>query len=238
SGVGYEEIINGSLNGGAIRGPFGNFGVGLTGAKSHLTLLYNLRYDGQYASFNGDFDLTQNLHLQGSYNESITTAQNSLINSTAGLGLSAGGNFINTQTGQAFNAVNSSFGINSRLQHQIFHDKIGQSSLTGTYDRNVYTFQLQHEQRSANLGFNETDITVSGNYSRDISLATRYNLTLTYLNIDQEQPTSEKSDTYTFTTGFDYKFAETLTASVAYSFIYRKSNQQGQDVRENELLLG
>jgi len=45
-------------------------------------------------------------------------------------------------------------------------------------------------------------------------------------------------DTYNATTGLTYQLNNSLTATATYSFIYRRSNLVGQDVRENSLLIG
>ncbi len=238
SGIGYDDIENGTL-GGNIKGPFGDFGIGLAGSRLSLTLLYNLRYNGQFASAQGSYAITPRLLLSGSYNESITTTQNQLINNTAGLGLTPTGNFINSATQQNFNPVNSSFGINSGLGNSIFHEKLGQLALNGTHDRNVYALTLQTETRtSGTANFNESDVTITGSYDREISPSTHYNLSLGFIATDQRSPASTSTDTYNATTGFTYKLAETVTATASYSFIYRTSSQAGQTTSDNQLLLG
>lgn len=238
SGFGYESIDSGDL-GSKIRGPFGDFGIGLTGSRASLTLLYNFRYGDQYVSTTGSFDITPRLRVQGSYNESVTTTQNQLINQTAGLGLTPTGSFVNTATQQAFSPVNSAFGINSGLGNLTFHQKLGQLSLTGLYGLNSYALQLQHETRTASVaGFDETDISVAGTYNRTVSPLTNFMLSLGLTSIDQSAPTNENDQTYSATTGIDYKLTETVTANVSYSFIYRNSSLPGQSVIVNELLLG
>ncbi|MBV9521209.1 MAG: TIGR03016 family PEP-CTERM system-associated outer membrane protein [Alphaproteobacteria bacterium] len=238
AGFGYETIDNGTL-GGNIHGPFGNFGVGLTGSRLTLQLLYNFRYGGEFVSAQGAYDVTPRLRLQGSYNESVQTTQTSLINNAAGIGLTPSGGFINNATQLPFNPASSTFGLNSGLGNAIFRDKVGQLTLTGTYERNVYAAQVQRETRdSGAVGFSETDTSISASYDRELSPATHYNLVLGFTAIDQTSPIGTSDNVYSATTGFNYKLAESVTAVASYSFLYRTSSQQGQTIRVNELLLG
>jgi uncharacterized protein (PEP-CTERM system associated) len=78
---------------------------------------------------------------------------------------------------------------------------------------------------------------LTGQYGRQLNDNTRFNLNLGYLNLSQNQPTSLTNDTFNVTTGVTYQLGDGVSTSLNYAFLYRKSTQDGQDLRENSLTL-
>jgi hypothetical protein len=239
TGVGYEQISNGTLVGGRIRGPFGNVGIGLTGTRASLNVLYNLRYNSQFVSFQGAYDITPRLRLQATYGESVVTEQQLLIQQAAAIGITPTGGFVNPATGQPFNAVPTPNGVNPGIGNAIFRDRSGQVILTGTYDR--YSFSvtaIEQTQTADTISFNQRTLTLGGTLARDLTEATRWNLGLGYLRISENAPVPSTENTYNLATGLAWNLTQDLTASATYGFLYRQSNLPGNNIVENSLTLG
>lgn len=238
SGVGYEDISSSSslLK---TSGPFGSFGIGLTGSRLDLQVVYNLRYNTQFVSAQGTYNITEQLKAQVLYTESITTQQNLLINQALNLGLTPTGGFVNPVTGLPFSATPSAAGINSGAGNFAIRDRNGQFILTGNYDRNIYAFTAQQDVQSTDTtDFNEKTLSLTGTYARDLTPKTNLNLAVSYVHLSQTSPTASRDDLYTASPSLSYDLGQGLTATAAYSFLYRKSSVSGQNLSANALTLG
>jgi uncharacterized protein (PEP-CTERM system associated) len=237
SGFGYEEVKNGSLTQN-IKGPIGNIGIGVIGARTELTLKLNHRYASTYVSANGKYELGPQLRVQFSYDENVTTTQEQTLSDLAALRLTPNGAFADSKTGQPFVPLSSQFGINSGVGNTAYHDRIARAGLSGTFGRNTYTIGLADETRTTDsTNFNETSLAVTAALAREISSTVNYNLSLGYTNTEDRSPVAQTDDTYNLATGFSLMLNAGLTASATYSLLYRRSTQPGQDVRENSLIV-
>ncbi len=236
-GFGYEEVRNGTLSQN-IKGPIGNIGIGLLGARTELTLKLNRRYASTFMTAAGKYEFGPQLRLQVSYDESVTTTQEQALNDLAALRLTQNGAFADSKTGQPFSPLNSQFGINSGLGNTAYHDRTGRIGLTGTFGRNNYTIGVVDENRTTDSSnFNETSIGVIAGYTREVTPTVNFNLNLGYTNTEDRTPIAQTDDTYNLATGFSFMLTTSLTASATYSLLYRRSTQPGQDVRENSFIL-
>ena len=234
---GYEKLNNGSLTQ-DIKGPIGDVGIGLTGARTELTLKLNHRYGSTYVTTNGKYELGPQLRLQFSYDENVTTTQEQTLSDLAALRLTQNGAFADSRTGQAFIPLNSQFGINSGSGNSAFRDRTGRLGVSGTSGRNNYSIALTDERRTTETGdFNETIAGVTAGLAREVSPTVNFNLNLGYTNSEERSPIVQTDDTYTLATGFSFMLNSSLTASATYSLLYRRSTQPGQDVRENSVIL-
>jgi hypothetical protein len=237
SGFGYERIKDNTLDGNT-KGPFGSFGIGLTGSRLTLNLNYNLRYNSQFVSLDGSWDITDRLRLTGKYGESIQTQQSLLIQQAGSIGLGTTGGFINPATGLPFNPLVNPGGVNSGIGNAAFLDKSGQFALTGNYDRNTWAITVSQEsQSSAQSNFNQTTLSLAGQFAHQMSEALRLNVNGGYLGLNETSPTSITNNTYNLTAGVSYDLGRGVTTSATYSFLYRNSNTAGQDIRESSLTL-
>jgi uncharacterized protein (PEP-CTERM system associated) len=238
SGFGYETIQNGSLTNNP-KGPIGDVGIRLTGARLELTLKINSRYDSTFMSAEGKYELGPQLHLRFSYNESVTTTQEQTLGDLGQLRLTPNGTFQNTQTGQPFTPVNSPFGINSGFGNTAFRDRTGRLALDGTFGRNSYTMSALDESRTTETtNFNETSIALAAGLARELTPMMKYNLSLGYTTTEDRSPIQRTDDTYNLSTGLSFLLNNGLTASATYGLVYRRSTAAGQDVRENSFILG
>jgi uncharacterized protein (PEP-CTERM system associated) len=237
-GFGYEEIRNGSLAENP-KGPIGNFGIGITGARSELKVKMNYRYGGEFVSVDGKYELGPQLRLTGSYNETVTTAQEQTIDDLAALRLAANGSLVAGPSGQAYVPVNSTLGINSGIGNTAYHDNVARLGVNGIFGRNTYTMGILDETRTTQTtNFDEITMAVSGGWARELTPLTRFNLSLGYTNTVERGAVQRTDNTYNASTGFSFQLNDSLTATATYSVVYRRSNQPGQDVRENSLLFG
>jgi uncharacterized protein (PEP-CTERM system associated) len=237
-GFGYEEIRNGSLAQNP-KGPIGNFGIGITGARSELKVKMNYRYGGEFVSVDGKYELGPQLRLTGSYNQSVTTSQEQTLDDLAALRLAANGGLVAGSSGQPFVPINSALGINSGIGNTAYHDSMTRLGVNGTFGRNTYTMDILDETRTTQTtNFDETTMTVSGGWVRELTPLTRFNLSLGYTNTADRGAVQRTDDTYNASTGFNFQLNDSLTATATYSVVYRRSNQPGQDVRENSILFG
>jgi uncharacterized protein (PEP-CTERM system associated) len=237
-GFGYEEIRNGSLAENP-KGPIGNFGIGITGARSELKVKMNYRYGGEFVSVDGKYELGPQLRLTGSYNETVTTAQEQTIDDLAALRLAANGSLVAGPSGQAYVPVNSTLGINSGIGNTAYHDNVARLGVNGIFGRNTYTMGLLDETRTTQTtNFDETTMAVSGGWARELTPLTKFNLSLGYTNTVERGAVQRTDNTYNASTGLSFQLNDSLTATATYSVVYRRSNQPGQDVRENSLLFG
>jgi uncharacterized protein (PEP-CTERM system associated) len=237
-GFGYEEIRNGSLAQNP-KGPIGNFGIGITGARSELKVKMNYRYGGEFLSVDGKYELGPQLRLTGSYNQSVTTSQEQTLDDLAALRLAANGGLVAGSSGQPFVPINSALGINSGIGNTAYHDSMTRLGVNGTFGRNTYTMDILDETRTTQTtNFDETTMTVSGGWVRELTPLTRFNLSLGYTNTADRGAVQRTDDTYNASTGFNFQLNDSLTATATYSVVYRRSNQPGQDVRENSILFG
>ena len=238
AGFGYEEVKNSSL----VQNPkglIGNFGIGLTGARTELNVKMNYRYDSQFISLDGKYELGPQLRLTAAYNQTVTTTQEQTLSDLAALRLASNGGLVAGSSGQPFTPINSALGINSGIGNTAFRDSMGRVGLNGTFGRNTYTMGLLDESRKTETtNFNETVTTLSGGWVRELTPLTRFNLSLGYTVTDDRGAVPRSDDTYNASTGLSFQLNNSLTATATYSVIYRRSNQPGQDVRENSFLLG
>jgi uncharacterized protein (PEP-CTERM system associated) len=236
-GFGYEEVKNGSLSQ-PIKGPIGNIGLGVIGARSELTIKLNRRYASTFVTASGKYELGPQLRLQASYDENVTTTQEQTLSDLAALRLTPNGAFADRNTGQAFVPLSSQFGINSGIGNTAYHDRVARLGLSGTFGRNSYTIGLTDESRTTDTtNFNETSLALTAGLAREISSTVNYNLSLGYTNTEDRAPVAQTDDTYNLATGFSFMLNTGLTASATYSLLYRRSTQPGQDVRENSFIL-
>jgi len=236
-GFGYEEVKNGSLAQN-IKGPIGNIGFGVIGARTELALKLNHRYASNYVSTSGKYELGPQLRVLISYDENVTTTQEQTLSDLASLRLTPNGAFADSKTGQPFVPLSSQFGINSGIGNTAYHDRIGRVGLSGTFGRNSYTVGITDERRTTDTtNFNETSIALTAALAREISSTVNYNLSLGYTNTEDRSPVAQTDDTYNLATGFSFMLNTGLTASATYSLLYRRSTQPGQDVRENSFIL-
>jgi uncharacterized protein (PEP-CTERM system associated) len=236
-GFGYEEVKNGSLANN-IKGPIGDIGIGVIGARTELTLKLNHRYNSTYVTASGKYEFGPQLRLQASYDENVTTTQEQTLSDLAALRLTQNGAFADSKTGQPFTPLSSQFGINSGIGNTAYHDRMGRLGLSGTFGRNSYTIGLTDENRTTDsTNFDETSIAFSVGLAREISPTVNYNLNLGYTNTEDRAPVAQTDDTYNLATGFSFMLNTGLTASATYSLLYRRSTQPGQDVRENSFIL-
>jgi uncharacterized protein (PEP-CTERM system associated) len=234
---GYEEVNNGSLTQ-DIKGPIGDIGIGLIGARTELTLKLNHRYASTYVTASGKYEFGPQLRLQFSYDENVTTTQEQTLSDLAALRLTPNGAFADSRTGQPFAPLNSQFGIDSGSGNIAYHDRTGRVGLSGTSGRNNYSIALTDESRTTDTGsFNETITGLTAGLAREISPTMNFNLNLGYTNSEDRSPVAQTDDTYTLATGFSFMLNTSLTASATYSLLYRRSTQPGQDVRENSIIL-
>ncbi|HEX3500343.1 MAG TPA: TIGR03016 family PEP-CTERM system-associated outer membrane protein [Stellaceae bacterium] len=236
-GFGYEEVKNGSLTNN-IKGPIGNIGIGVIGARTELTLKLNHRYDSTYVTASGNYELGPQLRLQVSYDESVTTTQEQTLSDLAALRLTPNGAFADSKTGLPFTPLTSQFGINSGIGNTAYHDRMARMGLSGTFGRNTYTIGLTDENRTTDsTNFNETSTSFTAGLAREISSTVNYNLNLGYTNVEDRSPVAQADDTYSLATGFSFVLNTGLTASATYSLFYRRSTQPGQDIRENAFIV-
>jgi uncharacterized protein (PEP-CTERM system associated) len=234
---GYEEVNNGSLTQ-DIKGPIGNIGIGLIGARTELTLKLNHRYASTYVTASGKYQLGPQLRLQFSYDENVTTTQEQNLSDLAALNLTQNGAFANGKTGQPFSPLTSQFGINPGSGNTAYHDRTGRLGLTGTSGRNSYSVTLTDESRTTDTGsFDETIAALTAGLAREISPTVNFNLNLGYINSEERSPVAQTENTYSLATGFSFMLNSSLTASATYSLLYRRSTQPGEDVRENSIIL-
>jgi uncharacterized protein (PEP-CTERM system associated) len=231
-------VQNGSLTKNP-KGPIGDIGIRLTGARLEFTLKVNSRYDSTFVSADGKYELGPQLHLQLSYDEAVTTTQEQILSDLGQLRLTPNGTFLNTRTGQPFTPVNSPFGINSGFGNTAFRDRTGRLVLDGTLGRNSYTMSALHETRTTeSTNFDETTIALAGGFARELTPMMKYNLTLGYTTTEDRSPFQRTDDTYNLATGLSLLLNNGLTASATYGLVYRRSTAAGQDVRENSFILG
>jgi uncharacterized protein (PEP-CTERM system associated) len=237
-GFGYETVQNGSLSKNP-KGPIGDIGIRLTGARLEFTLKINSRYDTTFVSAEAKYELGPQLQLLSSYNESVTTTQEQILGDLSQLRLTPNGTFQNSQTGQPFTPINSPFGINSGFGNTAFRDRTGRLTLTGILGRNTYTMSALDESRTTETtNFNETTIALAAGLARELTPMTRYNLSLGYTTTEDRSPVQRTDDTYNLSTGLNFLLNNGLTASATYGLVYRRSTTPGQDVRENSFILG
>lgn len=237
-GFGYETVQNGSLTKNP-KGPIGDIGIRVTGARLDFNLKINSRYDSTFMSAEGKYELGPQLQLHFSYDESVTTTQEQILSDLSQLRLTPNGTFQNTQSGQPFTPVNSPFGINSGFGNTAFRDRTGRLALSGTLDRNSYTMSALDESRTTeSTAFNETTIALAAGLARELTPITRYNLSLGYTTTEDRSPVQRTDDTYNLSTGLTFLLNNGLTASATYGLVYRRSTAPGQDVRENSFILG
>ena len=236
-GFGYEEVQNGSLAQ-SPKGLIGNFGIGLTGARSELKVKMNYRYGTQYASLDGRYELGPQLRLTASYDQSVTTTQEQALDDLSALSLASNGSLVGPN-GQPFVPISTQFGLNSGIGNAAFRDRTARVGLNGTFGRNAYTMTVLDETRKTDsTDFDETSVGVAASWARELNPVTKLNLNLGYTVTEDRGTVKRTDDTYNATTGLTYQLNNSLAATVTYSFIYRRSNLVGQDVRENSLLVG
>jgi uncharacterized protein (PEP-CTERM system associated) len=240
SSVGYETLNNPTLANNEA-GPIGSVGIGITGTRSKLDVLYNWRYGDHFISTDGSFDITQRLQVKFSYNESVTTSQQQAINGVSGLSVTPQGGFVSG--GQPFSPVTSPNGINSGVGNAAFRDKQGQLTVTGNYDRNTYTFGVRtDEQTTETTGFNSNAASIVATYGRALTQATTLNTAFTYTRTsqvaNQVSSTNVTDDDYNTSVGFTYALGRDLNATATYSLLYRLSSAPGQNITENALTIG
>jgi uncharacterized protein (PEP-CTERM system associated) len=237
AGFGYEEVRNSTLAQ-SPKGPIGDIGIGLIGARTELTVKLNHRYGGQYASASGKYEFGPQLRAQFSYDQNVTTTQEQTLSDLAALRLSQNGAFVDRNTGQGFTPITSPFGISSGVGNTAYRDRIGRLGLTGIFGRNTYTIGAVDETRTTETtGFNETTLALTAGLAHEVTPTVNFNLNLGYTNTDDRSPVQQIDDTYNVTTGFSWILNSGLTASASYSLLYRRSTQPGQDVRENSVIL-
>jgi uncharacterized protein (PEP-CTERM system associated) len=238
SGFGYDKITDNTLGGNNINGPFGSFGVGVTGSRLTLNLNYNLRYNSQFVSMDGAWDVTDKLRLTLNYGESIQTQQSLLIQQAGNIGLTPTGGFIDPRTQLGFNPLTTPTGVNSGIGNAAFLDKHGEFTAAGNYDRNSWSLTaLSDTESSSQSNFNQTSLSFTGTYGRELTPNARANVNLSYLTLNQTAPLSTSSDLYSLSTGYSYDLGRGLSATTTYSFLYRRSSTPGQDERDNSLTL-
>ena len=239
--VGYEQIRNGTL-GSQPDGPIGSVGVEITpGPRSKLVLAANHRYDRNYVSGSGSYEITPNLNALASYSEGIQTTQDQLINNTSTLGVDDYGNFVDTRTDLPYSPRNSLFGLNNGLGNLAYRDKIGTASLHGFDDRNTYDARFTYEQRSSSssvISSTQESYGVLASFGRSLNPDLRAILTLQYINTDYGSPDNRNDDLYRGSGSLSYALSETLHATVTYTYLARLSNAPGAAVRENTVILG
>jgi uncharacterized protein (PEP-CTERM system associated) len=236
SSFGYETLTNPTLASNK-SGPIASLGLGITGTRSHLNLLYNHRYNSGFISTDGSYDITQKLQVKLSYDESITTSQQQAIGNVAGLSVTPQGGF--TSGGQSFAPVTSPAGINGGTGNAAFHDQKGQVTVTGSFDRNVFTMGLQTEtQTTETTGFKNTTIGFVSSFARELTPATTLYTSFNYTQTNQVTPISVVDNTYNTSLGLSYALGRGLAATATYSLLYRQSTSSGQNISENALTLG
>src|SRR5262249_44569063 len=119
TGFGYEEIKDSTLATN-IKGPFGSFGIGITGSRLTLNLNYNLRYNSKFISVQGSWDISDQLQVKMTYGESIQTQQSLAIQQASNIGFNSSGVFIDPATGQRFSASPLAGGVNNGLGNGSF----------------------------------------------------------------------------------------------------------------------
>jgi len=97
---------------------------------------------------------------------------------------------------------------------------------------------LDETRTTETTNFSENSLGLTASLARELTPLVKFNLDLGYTITDESAPTQRTDETYNATTGFTFQLNTGLTASAAYSFVYRRSNQPGQDVRQNSLIFG
>jgi uncharacterized protein (PEP-CTERM system associated) len=236
SSFGYETLNNPTLAHNE-SGPIGSLGIGITGTRSMLNLLYNYRYGGRFISTDGSYDITQKLQVKLSYNENVTTSQQQAIGNVSGLSVTPQGGF--TSNGQPFSPTTSAAGINGGVGNAAFHDQKGQLTVASSFDRNTFTLGLQTEtQTTETTAFKSTTLALISTFARELTPATIFNTAVSYTRTNQLSPTSLIDDTYNTSVGLAYALGRDLTATATYSLLYRLSSTSGQNISENALTLG
>lgn len=252
--LGYETIEDQTLTdqpNGAI------WSVGFRyrpGPRTTLQMAYGDRYDKRRVSGGLSYIISPRSSLTISYGNQVRQTGPTANNTAAFLAPDGFGNLVDVRTGQGLSFSDSLFGLTSS---SFFTQRFDATFFWG-HDKGSSTFTIFQESRSGSTTQSDQDaMGFTYGYSRSLNsyLSMGFNASIaktettgtttattagTAINVNTAQAPGTKTEIVTTQAGgsLNYQISDTMTGTVAYSFLLRDSNSPGGDLRENLLTVG
>lgn len=219
--VGYDDFDADDIDDDDVSGLA--YGAGLRfhpNSRTDLSFQVGRRFNDTVFDMNASYAPTSRDTVSASYNVSIQTAEQSLVNTEL---LDAQGEI-----------VRPDFNVNGYVD-EISKSKTFALNWNGSRGRNNYGLSGNLIEREF-LDTNSEDLalSVSANIGRQLTPRALLSLSTSYTEVIEGQTAADEDVTNTFGVNYSYEFKNGLTGNASYNFINRDS-KVGSDLRENAI---
>jgi len=209
--------------------------------RPHRRLDWEITYGHIDDNDSVDTNLTYNIgartKLTLSYNESLTTGDERLIQDLSLIGADPNtGELIDLRTGLPFDPNN----VPTSLEDEVTRNKTFRVALTATRGRNIFnlsTVIFQQKEVDTSVPDDEEGYSFSGSWERRISRKTNLLLGGSYRKTEFTVDGREDKN-YSVTTRFDYRLFRELTIFASYDYRQNDSTDTSEEYRENRVFVG
>jgi uncharacterized protein (PEP-CTERM system associated) len=235
--VGYQKVDDNGLQN-APDGATLSLGFEYTpGPRTKIRVLGNHRNNDDFASLQGSYAFDTGVIATISYDESITSGQDQLLNNVSTLSTNQQGQFVNGQNQTPFSPTGSALGLNN-LANTSVRRTTATATLSGAIGRSTFAGRILHEEFSSGTGTtDQTSNGISVSYTRELGIFTRLTTSLDYTRSEIGSVPVETDDTYRLSLGFSRDLTPTVSMSLFGTSLQRFSNIDGKGTRENAAIL-
>jgi uncharacterized protein (PEP-CTERM system associated) len=233
--VGYERIEDKTLDD-QPDGPIGSFGFRLTpGPRTTLVVMYNHRFDKDFASGELDYKVSETGRFRVSYTEGIQTSQTLLVDNLSALSVDESGNFIDARTAKLFALDDAGLG----LTNAAFRQKRLDASFGIALGRNAIDAAAYYDSRFTDSTDVE-DVAFGGSVSWHHALDPRSELGLTgrFREVDFGDRAGRVDDLFGAQVSLSHRLSESLEGVAVYNYTNRLSTDSDNDFVENVFTVG
>jgi uncharacterized protein (PEP-CTERM system associated) len=237
--VGYQIIDDPTLTT-SLDGPTASLGFEYTpGPRTKLRLLGNHRNDSNFASALASYEFRNGSIATFSYDETVTTGQDQLLNNVSALGTNQQGQFVDTRTRGSFEPRGTGLGIGD-LSNSTVRRKAATLTYAGAADElTTFNFRARHDESTSESGVSQTEKSdgVLASVTRALGPFTNLIGSVDYTRSSTVAVTPETDDTYLVSLGVGFSLTQTVTVGVDGRTLMRFSNQEGRGLRENSVIV-
>jgi uncharacterized protein (PEP-CTERM system associated) len=187
--AGYERISDSTLDD-EPDGPIGTAGLRLNpGPRTSLEVLYNHRFDSDFATGKASYLIDTQSRVEASYSERVETSQVAFVNNLDFLRRDEFGNFIDSRTDRLFHLGDTNFG----LEDNAFRLRTFNLSLHLVRGRSTWDAIAYHERRDIDA-LDEQDTAIGGSLSWGYRLSEETTVDLTARYRHETLDTSSGND--------------------------------------------
>lgn len=234
--AGYERISDETLDD-EPDGPVASAGVRLTpGPRTSLEVLYNHRFDSNFATGNLQYDIDTQSSVRASYRERVETSQLVFIDNLDFLERDETGAFVDSRTERLFHLDESTFG----LEDNAFRLRTASVSLHLVRGRNTWDALAYWEQRTTDA-IDERDTAFGGGFTwtHQLSDVASFNIAARYRHENSDNPSeSNRVDLAGAGVALVNSLDDTLDAVLAVNYTRQIADNPDDEFDETVVSVG